>query len=126
LVGVELPGFVDEHLREIGIDAPVPPLVGHGERVAAHAAADTHVVELFGQGTQTGFAVAQALAKGELCEGHAEELVPAGEGARPVVAAVPLHTAGEDRMRNEAHELREDGASLVHHPLRCEVSQQNG
>jgi len=126
LVGVQLPGFVDQDLREIGIDPPVPLLVGHGERVAAHAAADAHVVELVGQGAQAGFDVAQALAKGELREGHRKELVPAGEGAHPLVAVVPLHTAGEGLVRNKAHELREDSASLVHHPLRCEVSQQNG
>jgi hypothetical protein len=118
--------FADQHLRELGEDPPVPPLVGIGQGAADNSATDAHVVELLGHGSEADLDVAQALAVGELREGHREELVPAGEAAKSMVAAIPLHTVGKRLVRNEAHELREDGASLVHRPLRCEVSQQNG
>jgi hypothetical protein len=73
----------------------------------------------------TFFDVAQALPIGKLREGHAKELVPAGEPAKPGIAAVSLHTAGKRLVGSQAHKLCENGASLVH-PLRCEASRQNG
>jgi hypothetical protein len=118
--------LADQHLSELGEDPPDPLLVGIGQGTPGDSAADAHVVELLRHGTEADLDVAQALPIGELREGHREVLVPAREAAEPMVAAVSLHAAGERFVRNEAHELREDGASLVHHPLRCEVSQQNG
>ena len=68
-----------EVLREGCIEPPVPDVVGVGESVSCHAAADAHVAEFVGPGTQTGFDVAQARAPGEFGERHAPELIGAGE-----------------------------------------------
>ena len=63
LVGVDRPRDVDEHVREVGEDAPVVCLVGVGQRGTRDLAAKAHVIELAGNRTQTGFDVAQTLAK---------------------------------------------------------------
>ena len=76
---VQLPCRVDQELCEGGIEPPIPDVVGVGEGVSCHAAADSHVVEFIGPGAQAGFDVAQARAPGELSEGHAPELIGAGE-----------------------------------------------
>ena len=64
LVGVDRPRDVNEHLREIGEDAPVVCLVGVGQRGARDLAAKAHVIELAWNRTQTGFNVAETFAKG--------------------------------------------------------------
>ena len=76
---VQGPCLVDQLLCEGGIEPPIPDGVGVGECVSCHAAADAHVVEFVGPGTQTGFDVAQARAIGELSERHAPVLIGTGE-----------------------------------------------
>ena len=55
-----------------------------------------------------------AFAKGELGEGQAEKLVPAGEAPQPTVPAVPPHAGVEVVPGKEVHELREDELTRVH------------
>jgi hypothetical protein len=86
---------LDQGLGEIGVDAPVAYFVGIGQRLARDRTADAHVVELVALRTQTGLDIAQALAVGELCEGHAQKLVEAAERLDLVLARVALHTAAE-------------------------------
>ena len=71
LVGIQRAGDANHGLCELGVDAPVAALIGVGERVARHPAADAHVIELVLMGAQTRFDIAQALAEGELRECHA-------------------------------------------------------
>ena len=76
IVGVQHAGMGDENLSEIGEDVPVVAFVGVGQGRTGDPASNTHVVQLVRRGPQTGFNVSQALAIGELREGHAQELVP--------------------------------------------------
>jgi hypothetical protein len=124
--GIEAARLADELLSEVCEDAPITPLARIGKRTAGDPAPDPHVVEALGDRSQAGGDVAQALSIRELSEGHYEELVPAGEAAKPSIPLVSLYAPGERLMRSKADDLREDGTSLVHHPLPCEVSQQNG
>ena len=71
LVGVQRAGDANHRLCELGVDAPVPALIGIGQGVARHPAANAHVIELVLMSPQTGFDIAQALAEGELGECHA-------------------------------------------------------
>ena len=71
LVGIQRTGDANHGLCELGVDAPVPALIGVGERVARHPAANAHVIELVLVCAQTDFDIAQALAEGELSECHA-------------------------------------------------------
>jgi len=78
-------------LREVRVDAPVPLAVRVGQRVAGHAAADPHVVELSAMRPQADLDVAQAFAVGQLRERQAQELVQAGERLDMAVAPVSTH-----------------------------------
>src|SRR6516164_6742592 len=97
-------------------------IVGVGERGPRYAAAKTHVVKLAAQRAQTRFYVAQAVAISQLCERHRQILVPTGEAARPGISAVASHTTAELAIREETHQLRENGSALVHGPL-CDPSE---
>jgi hypothetical protein len=89
LIDVERPGLFDQHLCQIGPDAPVTPLVGVGERGARDVPADAQVIQRRARGAERADGVAQAVAKGHLREGHAQQLVMAREASYPPIAMVP-------------------------------------
>ena len=60
------------------------------------------------------FNITQALAVSELRESHAQELVPAGEAARPTVAMVAGHAAAKLAVGQVGNKLREHRAAKVH------------
>src|SRR5258706_11134806 len=59
---IKFSGLGDQHLREVGVDAPVSHRVGVGQSVARHSTTDAHVIELRLLRSEAGFDVAQALA----------------------------------------------------------------
>jgi hypothetical protein len=63
--------------------------------------------KLAGLSRQTHFDIAQALAVGQLREGHDAKLLGATEAARPVIAAVTIDDAMEGLPRQEVHDLHE-------------------
>ena len=93
LVGVERSRLDDQPLGELEVDTPVAQLVGIGQRRASDRRTDPHVVKLAGLSCQTHFDIAQALAVGQLREGHDAKLLGATEATRPVVAAVSIDDA---------------------------------
>jgi len=74
---IQSPSFVDQNLGEIGIDSPVSRLVGVGQAAAGDSASKSHVIEFVVDRTQSRLDISQALPIGQLCKGHAEELLPA-------------------------------------------------
>ena len=114
LVDVERAGLDDQPLGQLEVDAPVARLVGIGQRRASDRRADAHVVKLAGLSRQTHFDIAQALAVGQLREGHDAKLLGATQAARPVIAAVSIDDAMEGLPRQEVHDLREQGLAEVH------------
>jgi hypothetical protein len=72
------------------------------------------VVKLAGLSCQTHFDIAQALAVGQLREGHDAKLLGATEAARPMIAVVSIDDAMECLPRQEVHGLREQGFAEVH------------
>lgn len=58
---------------------------------------------------EAGLDIAQAFAIGELGKGHAEELVPAGEGFDFVMALVAFDVLAEFVGGKKIQELRENG-----------------
>ena len=103
--GIQGPGQADEGLGEVGIQAPVALLVGVGEGIAGHAAAQSHMIEFVLVRPQADFDVAQAFAAGELGEGHAQELVEAGKGFDVAVAVITPDAAAEGFHGQMGHEL---------------------
>ena len=111
---VQPPRVGDQDLGEIGVNSPVAPLVGFGQRVPGDRAAEAGVVELLGDRAQAGLDVPQALAIGQLGEGHAQELVETREVANPSIAVIPLDAAVEGILGQEVHQLGEDVAIGEH------------
>ena len=111
---VELAGAADQHGGQIEPDAPVARLVGIGQRGAFDRRAKSHRVEFGGVGGQADLDVAQALAPGELREGHRTKLLGARQRAHTRVASIPMHDAREARPRYELHDLSEQRLANIH------------
>ena len=121
LFGVQRARHGDQVLREVGVDLPRPGCIGIGQGVARNGlAAQPHVIQPLGLGTQIDLDVAQRLAVGQLSKGHGQELVHAGEILNLVIAAVSGHASTESAQGQKRHELRENKLALVHcGPLRA-------
>jgi hypothetical protein len=115
--GVKQPCLCDQHLRKVGVDAPVVRVVGVGQSGFAHATAKAHMVELCLYGAEAGLDVAQTFAIGQLGEDHGQKLVPASKSARVRVATIADDTLLKFFVRQEFDQLRENGAAGVHAPL---------
>ena len=72
------------------------------------------MIELILARAQTGFNIAEAFPKGELAKGHAQKLIPAGEGLYLVVSVVASHTAAKLLGMDQISELGEDEFSGMH------------
>ncbi len=121
LFGIQRARHGDQVLREVGVDLPRPRCIGVGQGVARNGlAAQPHVIQPLGLGTQIDLDVAQRLAVGQLSKGHGQELVRAGEILNLVIAAVSGHASTESAQGQKRHELRENKLALVHcGPLRA-------
>ena len=110
----------DQVLRKVGVDLPRPGCIGIGQGVARNSlAAQTHVIQPLGLGTQIDLYVAQRLAVGQLGKGHGQELVHAGEILDLVIATVRGHASTKSAQGQKRHELRENKFAVVHGgPLR--------
>ena len=122
LLQIDAEGFVDiqpscdpdQALGEVGVDAPVANSIGVGERVARYRRANPKVIELGLLRTQARFDVAQTLPISQLCEGHAQKLVQAGEPLDLVLALIPGHAATKRGQRQMLHQLREHQLAMIH------------
>ena len=117
IASIQTPRDGDESLGEVGMDAPIAPLIGISERAARNRGTDAHMVELAPLRSQASLDVAQALAVGELGEGHAEILVEAGEARGLVITAIARHAATESMAGQMIHDLRKDEFADVHASL---------
>ncbi len=75
VIGIHRPGYVDQYLREVGMDVPVMSLVGIGHRGSRYLAAEAQVLEFAVNRSQTRLRVAEALAKNKLGKGQTKELI---------------------------------------------------
>lgn len=114
--GVEPPCLLYEDLGEVGIDPPVPNLIGIGQGVPLDLAQYAQVIQLCLHRSQACLYISQAFPIGQLGKGHAEKLVPAGEALDLVVAVVSSYTLAEIVNRYEVHQLGEHGTTGVHQP----------
>jgi hypothetical protein len=90
LVGIERAGHADQGLGEIGVDAPVTPFVGPGQRVACHVRrTKAHVVQLALMGLEARLDIAKALSMSELGKRHDEILVETTEPLHIAFALIP-------------------------------------
>ena len=113
---VQPPRPGDQDLSEVGVDPPIAVFVGIGERAPSDDAAKAGMVKLLVKGVEADFDVAQALAIGELCEGHAQELIETGEVAHPAIAVIARDTTVELVFGQKVDPLRKDVAIVEHEP----------
>src|SRR5208337_1046216 len=92
---VQPPCDANQGLGELAVQAPVASLVGIGQIAAREVAAQSQVICLGCVRFQTRLDVPQALAKGDLRERHAQELIQATEGAHVEVGAILRHQTTE-------------------------------
>ena len=123
LFGIQRARHGDQVLREVGVDLPRASCIGIGQGVARNGlAAQPHVIQPLGLGTQINLYVAQRLAVGQLSKGHRQEMIHAGELLDLVIATVSGHASTKSAQWQEGHELRENKLALVHEgPLRADA-----
>ena len=123
VLGIQRARHGDQVLREVGVDLPRPGCIGIGQGVARNGlAAQTHVIQPLGLGTQIDLDVAQRLAVGQLSKGHRQELIHAGELLDLVIATVSGHASSKSAQWQKCHELRENKLAVVHEgPLRADA-----
>jgi hypothetical protein len=107
----------DQHLSQVGPDAPIMSFVGIGQRGTRDAAPESQMVEAVLDRAQTGFDVTKALTTCQLGEGHRQKLIHARETTMSPVTAVAAHTTMELMSGQVADHLGEDSAAGVHAPL---------
>src|SRR5271163_4725448 len=102
LFGIELPSLADQSLGQFGMNAPVAPFIGIGQRRATHRFAETHAIELRRLNRQTGLDVAQALPVGQLRESHGPILFGARKRPHTTIAAIARNDPRERAPRQES------------------------
>ena len=129
-VHIEAARGSDQMLRDLRMNAPIARFVGVGQRTFRHDSTNTKMVELGRLRTQAGDDVAQAVAVGELREGHAAKLIGTAEIADAMIATITIDNAPKGLPRQMLHKLREHQLTCVHRqgsicenqqlrPLRC-------
>ena len=113
---VQPPRPGDQDLSEVGVDAPVAVFVGIGERAPSDDAAKARVLKFLVKGMEADFDVSQALAIGQLSEGHAEELIETGEVVNLSIAVIASDATVELVFGQRVDQLGEDVAIVEHEP----------
>jgi len=114
--GIQFSGSRDQNLSEIGVDPPVSHLVGVGQGIPGDFAPDAQMIQLGLSSPQTGLNVPQTFPIRQLGKCHAEVLVPAGEALDLVVPVVASDAHTKVVNRQEVHQLREYGSTIIHQP----------
>ena len=113
---IQFPSPCDQDVSEVFVDPPVAQFVSIGESAPSDDSAKTGVVEFLVKGVETDFNVAEALAIGQLSEGHAEELIEAGEAANSLIPVITGDATVELVFGKGVDELRKDVAVVEHEP----------
>lgn len=112
--GVKFSGFCNEDLREVCINPPVSCLIGMREGIAGDLPPDAQVIKSGLGCSQTDLDISQAFPVGELGEGHAEVLVPAGKADHLVIAVVSIDAFSELVCGDKVHQLSKDRFPGIH------------
>ena len=113
----------DQALGQFGRDAPLPRLVGLGERRTGDLVPEAQVVARGGLRRQTGLDVAQTLAVGPWRTGHHPEWLGTRAPLHGAVAPLSLDDAGEGRPRQNIQQWRTQDWAAVHGRLREKYRQ---
>ena len=118
LYRIELSGLTDQHLGEVGVNAPVAGFVRVGQRRAPNRFAEPHVIKLRDLGRQAGFDVSETFSRGQLGKRHNPEMFGTAQRLDVTVAAIPLDNPRKCCPRQKIHQLGEQRLARIHWPLR--------
>jgi hypothetical protein len=116
IVEVEFPRSCDQDMSEIFVDPPVAQFVGIGESTPSDDTSKSRVVKFLVKGVEADFDVPEALAIGQLSEGHTEKLIETREAANPSIAVIASDATVEFAFGKGVDQLRKDVAIVVHEP----------
>ena len=111
VIGIQEARTMDQPLREVGIDPPVPAFVGVRQGRAPNRASEPAMVELARLRLETGLDVAQALPPGQLRERHGPILLRTPQAPNAVVPPITDHNPLECGPGQEIHRLSKKGSS---------------
>ena len=112
--GVKLSGFRNKDLSEVGINSPVPGLIGMSEGIARDLSPDAQMIKPGLGCPQADLDVPEAFPVGELGKCHAEVLVPAGKADHLVTAVVSIDAFSELVRGDKVHQLGKDRFPGIH------------
>src|SRR4030043_720968 len=115
-IGVKFSGLANKYLCKVGIHTPITYLICMSQGVARNFAPNAHVIQFLMGCTKARLNITQTFPIRELCQSHAEKLLPAGKVLDLVVAIVPFNTLIEVIRRYKVHELRKYCLPRVHTP----------
>ncbi len=122
---VQVSGHMDRMPRKVGMYAPVPAVVGVGERVSCYNATDSHVMESVRLDQRTCHDVVETGTVGELGGRHASVLFAAGERFYPAVAVITANQPLRYMPRKMIHGLGEYGLSRCVAGCRSEGNERS-
>ena len=126
VAGIESSCCFDQYLCKVGVDSPVAVLVGVSQGVSGDLSTDAHVIEFGFRHTQTCLDVSETFPVGQLCKGHAEELIPAREGLHLVIAVISLYALLKLVGGDKIHQLSKNCFANIHKPSPFAVPQKYG
>lgn len=112
--GVQAARTANQHLSEIGVNAPIVRAIRIGQRASRDLSTKAGVVQLWSHRAQARFDVAQALPIGELSKTQTQKLIAARETALPTMPSVARDTRIELAPRQKLHQLRKHELSIEH------------
>lgn len=116
LGSVQFSGRLNQHLSEVGVDAPVAGFVGVSQSVSGDLAPNSHVIKLGFRHAQTRFDIPQTFPVGQLRKGHTEKLIPTRKTFHLVIAVVPFHTLAKLVRWYKVHQLSKNDSPDIHRP----------
>ena len=114
IFGVKFSGFYDEDLSEIGVNPPIPVLIGIGKSIAGNLPPYAQVIKSGLSCPQTGLNISQAFSVGKLGEGHAKILIPAGKTDHFAIAVVSIDAFSKLVCGDKVHQLGKDCFPGIH------------
>jgi len=113
-LGIQRSRSLNQCLREIRPNAPVPPFVCIGKGVSRYGRPESHVKKLFGVRPMTTFDIPKAFAVSHLSKSQAKKLVHTRKRFYVMVALVSFHAFAENIVGQMVHNLPKNSSVEVH------------
>jgi hypothetical protein len=110
-VCIQLPGHSDQYGSKVGVDTPIPLLVGIGQCAPRNFASNPCVLKLRLHSPQACLDIAKTLSISQLSEGQAKELIETRKVSNSVFPLISPNAFVEFVPGQKTHQLRENDSS---------------